>query len=142
VAASSFDMKVTDPKPFLDAIDQTRLKEILGGSLINMPKNGPIYVEPGPCSSVQLAAPNTDQVSSTAEGQIAEPPLDNVPVSLLLHSPDIRQGKVQRLGDFIDTDAVSARHRIVYKYILTTNSSHHLKFSLRALPTKNLGSIA
>lgn len=143
MAASSFAMKVTDPKPFLDAIDKTRLKEILGHHPINTPKNGPVYIEPSHRSNVPLPPLHTYQeVSSTDEKQTTDPPLYNVAMSSSINAPDIRQGKVQRLGDFIDTDAVSAGYRIVNENTLITNSSRLLKFSPRALPTKSLGSIA
>jgi hypothetical protein len=110
VAASSFGMKITDPKPFLDAIDQTRLKEILGQSLVHSPKNGPIYVEPGQGSSVPPAEPSPDyqpDVSSGDEKVPAGNTLDSTTSVPSSGMPDIRRGKVQRLGDFIDTDAVS-----------------------------------
>jgi hypothetical protein len=114
VAASSFGMKITDPRPFLDAIDQTRLREILGSSPLDEPKKSPIYVEPGQGPSIPAATSNAEQteqapnISPENQVQAAEPQPDKTPSAPLSSTPDIRQGKVQRLGDFIDTDAVSA----------------------------------
>jgi hypothetical protein len=98
VAASSFDMTITDPRPFLDAIDQTRLKVILGSQPTNTPKTSPVYVEPCQRSSAAASNPNEKPQKLATE---SAPPISSS------GTPDIRQGKVQCLGDFIDTDAVS-----------------------------------
>jgi hypothetical protein len=98
-------MKITDPRPFLDAIDQTRLKEILGQSSIHEPNKSPVYVEPGQ-GAAQDAEP-VRKVSSADEKPAAEAPSEDRPQVVGSSALDIRQGKIQRLGDFIDTDAVS-----------------------------------
>jgi hypothetical protein len=103
-------MKITDPRPFLDAIDQTRLKEILGQNSIHEPKKSPVYVEPGQGAALPAAAQDAEpvrKVSSTDEKPAAEAPSEDRPQAVGSSAPDIRQGKIQRLGDFIDTDAVS-----------------------------------
>ena len=111
VAASSFGMKITDPRPFLDAIDQTRLRQILGSQPTNARKTSPVYIEPGQRSSAQTARVNQrekKQTLSPGNGNLAtgNPVESFLPVSLP-DTQDIRQGRVQCLGDFIDTDAVS-----------------------------------
>ena len=103
VAASSFDMKATSPKSFLDELDMDRVRKILG----NVPEassiTGPTYVEPN----------GTGSPKSSDEGQVAEsasetttsdPPADAA--SQKTESSDVISSKIQRLGDFIDTDAV------------------------------------
>lgn len=111
VAASSFGMKITDPRPFLDAIDQTRLREILGSQPTNAPKTSPVYIEPGQRSSAQTARVNQREKKQTLSpwnGNLAtgNPVESFLPVSLP-DTQDIRQGRVQCLGDFIDTDALA-----------------------------------
>ena len=114
-------MKITDPRPFLDAIDQIRLKEILGASSVDEPKSSPVYVEPGQRSSQPTTAPKPDlqpRPVSGDENLVAEHPIKETPTSEITR--DIRKGKVQVLGDFIDTDAVSAICAFVDSKMLIT----------------------
>jgi hypothetical protein len=110
VAASSFSMEITDPKPYLDEIDRDRLREILGYSPKDTARNGPTYVEPSEDSTEEPsnAVSNGNGTGSVSVGNIpiseSDTPIANSA------SEGIRRGKVQRLGDFIDTDAVSTLH--------------------------------
>ncbi|KAK6068988.1 aconitase family protein [Seiridium cupressi] len=94
VAASSFDMAITDPTPLLDEIDSRRLEAYLNQSKIA--KNPPLYVEPGtrgmgPVQSPTIIAPQP-RVSLSGAPQKPTPQI---------------VGKVLTLGDFIDTDALA-----------------------------------
>jgi hypothetical protein len=124
-------MKITDPKPFLDEIDLHRLQGLLGNSLTVAPQKCPVYVEPGQMSN-SVAIPgatrstvldgikeingehqsaklipshSTDPLKPESENGISNPEKP---------SSDIFKGKIQRLGDFIDTDAVSPKPRLSF----------------------------
>ena len=126
VAASSFDMTITDPKQLLDAIDLDRLKHLLGSrdmSILSVP-----YMEPGHRS---VATENRDTATTTAvptttnhrqlhEGAppvsltlAASAPSEDAPIVAAnpsrVDSPTTNMmcGRVQTLGDFIDTDALA-----------------------------------
>lgn len=113
VAASSFDMSITDPKPLLDAIDLSKLQEILGHKSLLSP--GLKYVEPG------MGQTST----SKPESMLGEPQMTSQPAeedillkSQVTDSEDsmpmmMIKGRVQRLGDFIDTDALAPNEAIV-----------------------------
>ncbi|KAJ2737434.1 hypothetical protein H4R23_001848, partial [Coemansia sp. Cherry 401B] len=97
VAASSFNMKVTNPRELLDRIDHDRYRKMLD---IWMDKAGEISVsEPNPkledARDETIASRNTDGAasSSDATGQ----PED---------TSNLITGKVQRFDDNIDTDAI------------------------------------
>ncbi|KAI7764302.1 hypothetical protein LZL87_013642 [Fusarium oxysporum] len=90
VAASSFDMVVTDPKFLLDQLDPAKLQRLVSGGRSK-----------GPQPELQISEP-TPEVSS-----------NNVP--MLFDSPDSDTGrttsrvirsKVQRFGENVDTDAI------------------------------------
>ena len=119
MAASSFDMTITDPKPLLDAVDLTKLQEILGRNAL--PSPGLKYVEPG----TGQAPKSSDVAKNVSEGNLSEAQLltravkegevlksqedENEPKSL----PKTIKGRIQRLGDFIDTDALAPNEAIV-----------------------------
>lgn len=112
VAASSFDMRITDPKPLLDAIDQSKVAETLGR--MTLPSLGLKYVEPG-----------MGTTKAAAQAELSEPQLPSQPAEedVLLKaqatedeqtaSPQNIKGRIQRLGDFIDTDALAPNEAIV-----------------------------
>lgn len=106
VAASSFEMKITDPQYLIDLIDQERWDQIKGrGSIrevLNSPE--PPYVEP-PSSGADNQVPHNDGVGVRSE----TPAYSHIPehTSQSVAREGVIDGKVQRLGDFIDTDAVS-----------------------------------
>jgi homoaconitate hydratase len=86
VAASSFEMKVVNPRSLLDEIDYVRFKSMSLGDEIN-----PIPItisEPNP----RMDLPAGESVSSTKEKEVFK------------HLPSKISGMVQRFGDHIDTD--------------------------------------
>ncbi|CEJ94417.1 hypothetical protein VHEMI09954 [[Torrubiella] hemipterigena] len=89
VASSSFDMKIQDPSSLLEEIDTVRLYSILGRGASKAREVQ--YVEP---PAVQET---TAQVSGTENSELQ---------STVSKSHRI-MGKVQTLGDFIDTDALA-----------------------------------
>ncbi|KAI2694767.1 hypothetical protein CBS147372_9606 [Penicillium roqueforti] len=103
VAASSFGMEITDPRPLLDAIDITELERCLGylpfaneepqsqaETVFSEPYG--IEVSDGPSSGTSKA----DAASPASSAAPGETPT----------SANIIQGKPLILGDFIDTDAI------------------------------------
>lgn len=88
-------MQVTDPKPFLEALDMDFIRDILGrrahdNELVRQP-DPPTYSEPpGGDLGEENSNENSDNNAST--------------VSL----SKVLEGRVLVLGDFIDTDAVSS----------------------------------
>lgn len=113
VAASSLEMKVTDPKPYLDAIDRVRLREILGQKSKDGSRKGPGYVEPS-SHSVEHPARVPDETATTEDATSIEPLKgESTP-------QDVKRGKTQVLGDFIDTDAVRIHPYFNQFHILTT----------------------
>jgi hypothetical protein len=92
-------MKVTDPTPYLNAIDRDRLMEMLGQKSKDGSGNGPTYVEPS--SRRETTADQVaDKISMTADSTSMEPSKSEST------SRGTKHGKIQVLGDFIDTDAV------------------------------------
>ncbi|PWY90353.1 aconitase family protein [Aspergillus sclerotioniger CBS 115572] len=87
VAASSFDMKLRDPHEFLSAIDLERWHSLRGISVsATEPAEDQLtYVEPN----------GSDATTNTNS------------------DTDILTGKVQRLGDFIDTDALAPAESLI-----------------------------
>ncbi|KAJ2610927.1 hypothetical protein H4S08_003401 [Coemansia sp. RSA 1365] len=98
VAASSFGMKVTNPRELLDLIDHERYRKMLD---VWLDKGGYVSVsEPNPkleqTRDETISSRNTDSVgasSADASGQPAD-------------TSNLITGKVQRFGDNIDTDAI------------------------------------
>lgn len=95
VAASSFDMKASDPTSLIEAIDLERWNQLRRYKPADEDsKPGITYVEPaggaeegtGVAANVEQAAENTVTSSTTKSANIV--------------------GKVQKLGDMVDTDAV------------------------------------
>jgi hypothetical protein len=97
-------MKVTNPKPFLDQLDMDRLKEILGNGLKELIITGPKYVEPNGRGSLKSS---DDALASESQSDKSSTNPAGRPASQKTETSDVILGKIQRLGDFIDTDAVS-----------------------------------
>ena len=97
-------MKVTNPKPFLDQLDMDRVIEILGNGLKELITTGPKYVEPNGSQSLK-SSDDTLAFESQWDKPSTYPP--GRPTSENTEISDVILGKIQRLGDFIDTDAVS-----------------------------------
>lgn len=102
VAASSFDMTITDPASLLGDIDGDRLQNLLG--------KGQEVV-----SSLQYVEPPAKE--SPRETSTAAPTSTSAPSQALAPSKRATQrvisGKVQTLGDFIDTDALAPNEALV-----------------------------
>jgi hypothetical protein len=102
VAASSFDMEITDPRDLLKQIDLDRVRQIQGlkqkvSATRPRSSGSPVYVEPAPVED----PPAKPSVIPKVDEQI------KIEDSIVPTNTAIRRGKIQRLGDFIDTDAVS-----------------------------------
>lgn len=102
VAASSFSMSLTDPRPFLAEIDPQSYSTLLKRCQKSQkpkqagtpPEEPPEvqYVEP----NIAHGTPNKDFSGIATSGETAE----SSPVSAVV------KGKAYALGDFVDTDAV------------------------------------
>ncbi|KAK6373587.1 hypothetical protein LTS17_008079 [Exophiala oligosperma] len=111
VAASSFGMKITDPRPLLDAIDMTELQRCLGylpfpSERVPSKAVETVYAEPYGISNSGAPSSGT---SGTDEVTIPSPAVsgESPPIAITTTTaPKIIQGKPLVLGDFIDTDAI------------------------------------
>lgn len=137
VAASSFDMKVTNPKAFLDELDLDGLREILGRSSNGTTGNGPTYVEPNG-NPVSSSSEDETRLSQEHRQPTTEPNQPGSDVDKSSESTDIIRGKIQRLGDFIDTDAVRTCHPFGTSLLTNSSSLPQLLFS-SARQMKNSG---
>ncbi|OQD76296.1 hypothetical protein PENDEC_c004G03468 [Penicillium decumbens] len=102
VAASSFQMRLTDPNDLLRSIDLKRWNHLRGGGASlkdDILKNNPQYVEP---SGNALPFPDVNPASHSEQLQGLQ--LQQDPRGSTIG--DVLTGNVQNLGDFIDTDAV------------------------------------
>ena len=111
VAASSFNMSVTDPADLLAEIDQVYLERLLNKRNPSSKSGSVDYREPGqkgvtaflvaPDDSlpIEVYTPNNAAKESTSLVEDHQAP--SVENNLIV------AGKVQRLGDFIDTDALA-----------------------------------
>ena len=138
VAASSFNMEITNPLSLLDSIDMKRMEEILSykqgardsPSSGTTPESHPTYVEPGAIAATptaqdtQTQQPKWDTKATVATGQDAFPSavtsggtsLDQsqeTSQSPKPESPSLISGKVYMLGDFIDTDALAPSEALI-----------------------------
>ena len=155
-------MEIIDPKSFLDEINHSRLQDALGGlPTVSAKKEirGHVYVEPSqqrnaetpnpaPATKIDVTTTNGHghNDSNGSQGPDSSSAHSNNGTSALL---DIRSGKVQRLGDFIDTDAVRAPLPSICLPLKESHansrsffSSPQPKFSLPAKQMKNSALIA
>lgn len=99
VAASSFEMKLKDPHEFLATIDLERWHTLRGISVsaTDTTQDQISYMEPSSSATAETknAGPTDVKSSEVDTSETADS-----------SSSDVMTGKVQRLGDFIDTDAV------------------------------------
>ena len=95
-------MQITDPQPLLNVLDQERLRTYLGFTPFMEDVSASVgsikYVEPGgkDAETRSLTEKETDSGGHSAKM--------DAPEEMSYHRIE---GKVLRLGDFIDTDAVS-----------------------------------
>jgi hypothetical protein len=102
VAASSFTMTLTDPHPLLNAINLDRWNALRGSSTsltALSSKSGLTYVEPSGSSLSHSREPKERPIESVQLTQASQNSSSS--------GDNVLKGKIQRLGDFIDTDAVS-----------------------------------
>jgi aconitate hydratase/homoaconitate hydratase len=92
-AASSFDMKIADPRPFLSSATRERFERILDCSGDRQSPNVTIS-EP----DVSVATPEGAELAA-AEGQDAHSASTAAPRARIV-------GRLQRFGDNVDTDAI------------------------------------
>lgn len=117
MAASSFDMKITDPRELLKQIDLDRVKQMQGltrklSAAISRSSGSPVFVEPAPMEDPPAKPPVVPRMDERNKIEDSIPPIGTA----------IRRGKIQRLGDFIDTDAVSTRRRLFGNLLLTSTA--------------------
>ncbi|KAI0006237.1 hypothetical protein F4779DRAFT_597114 [Xylariaceae sp. FL0662B] len=128
VAASSFSMKITNPQRLVDQIDPERWESLKGkGSLRTIAGPEPDYVEP--------ASPPPSPPPATKPPSIDKYPSPNVQS----HSSKVRdlepkrgrmiRGKVFRLGDFIDTDALAPAQFLIGARTNEELGAHCLEFT-------------
>ncbi|KAH8660471.1 aconitase family protein [Xylariales sp. PMI_506] len=113
VAASSFAMMITDPKDLLEALDFERLQNILYSSSrsLKTPSTLIRYVEPGireTCPVGTLPTSN-DRIHQAEKPETSSSLLDPT----VSPKGRIIRGRVQTLGDFIDTDALAPAEALV-----------------------------
>ncbi|PWY63672.1 aconitase iron-sulfur domain-containing protein [Aspergillus eucalypticola CBS 122712] len=100
VAASSFEMKLRDPHGFLATIDLERWHTLRGISVsaTDTTQDQISYMEPSSSATAETknAGPTDLESSEVDTSETADS-----------SSSDVMTGKVQRLGDFIDTDALA-----------------------------------
>ena len=130
VAASSFEMEITNPKTLLDAVDLDRFRRIVGQQDRKQGLLELRYVEPGvqARSSIERFAaekggshdtektsqPNPDDLLISRTDPLAEPPKTSVqqpPPSAA--SASILSGNIALLGDFVDTDALAPSEALI-----------------------------
>lgn len=102
VAASSFEMKVTDPHDLLGKIDLNIWDELRGiseHSKTTELHTNLTYVQPN-----FVPRSPTEEMQETSNSQIGQLTPSNHFSNF--GSTDFLRGKVQQLGDFVDTDAV------------------------------------
>ncbi|KIW26158.1 uncharacterized protein PV07_09275 [Cladophialophora immunda] len=104
VAASSFKMEVTNPQYLLERLDEARLTQYLGYDplidRIPVSIGSPSFMEPGGSSTAtthEIAGPI---VRKSTAMKTARPSDEAKPSTII-------SGKVFKLGDFIDTDAIA-----------------------------------
>ncbi|KAJ5153883.1 Aconitase/3-isopropylmalate dehydratase large subunit alpha/beta/alpha subdomain 1/3 [Penicillium coprophilum] len=98
VAASSFNMIITDPQPLLGQIERVKLDKILGREGVSL-SIAPEISEPNPALAPKIASINaSSSLSIQAPAQTQD--VAKVPRGGVI------QSKVQRFGENVDTDAI------------------------------------
>lgn len=101
VAASSFDMAVTSPQDLIDLIPADRWAAVKGkGSLADGILSQPQWVEP-PGQDAE------EDANNIAEDQGPSPSGEDEAADQAKPGSGTIRSKIFRLGDFVDTDAVS-----------------------------------
>ncbi|PKY06246.1 aconitase family protein [Aspergillus campestris IBT 28561] len=120
VAASSFGMKLRDPHDLLSAIDTQRwesLRRFRAASSVN----SVVYVEPNGSDSQHLETPLSLESSQT------------VSTGGITHNATFTTqtltGRIQRLGDFIDTDALAPAEFLMDMNTNEASGQHCLQYT-------------
>ncbi|KAH8691621.1 aconitase family protein [Talaromyces proteolyticus] len=124
VAASSFEMKVKDPHELLATIDLDRWDSLRGVSKAPTAESPPtniLYVEPYGTSYA-----GTEPAEQEVEATSTEEAVNSKDTSA---SEEILTGKVQRLGDYIDTDALAPAEFLVGSATSEAIGSHCLEYT-------------
>ncbi|OJJ47108.1 hypothetical protein ASPZODRAFT_95818 [Penicilliopsis zonata CBS 506.65] len=127
VAASSFDMKLTDPHSLLRAIDLERWNSLRAAPISAKALNegsGPVYVEPSGSPAVK---PFTKGTASHIENLTVAESI-NTRTRTSAEEPFLK-GRVNRLGDFIDTDALAPAEFLVTCPTNEAIGAHCLEYS-------------
>ncbi|KAF5857905.1 hypothetical protein ETB97_005142 [Aspergillus alliaceus] len=120
VAASSFEMKVTDPTRLLDAIDVDRwatLRDVRTSHTARSIMENIRYVEP--------RGPSLTWCDGRTERQAVGTPPSYTP--MVGHNP--LRGTVQVLGDFIDTDALAPAEFLISMVTNELAGEHCLQYT-------------
>ncbi|KAF2005769.1 aconitase family protein [Amniculicola lignicola CBS 123094] len=119
VAASSFRMKVTDPTEYLQRIDMDRWNQLRRYT-----------------PSAEISTVNIDYVEPAGEEQTSHPAAPEEKASTketlpLPSSVTLSQivGKVQRLGDYIDTDALAPAQYLIHAHSNEAIGQHCLEYT-------------
>ncbi|KAI1799494.1 aconitase family protein [Daldinia bambusicola] len=123
VAASSFEMTITNPQALLDAINPARFDALKGrGSLRVISTTSLDYVEP---ASVNYSrGSRSNDIAPNNHGPVN----NNSEAVKKRHGNKIR-GKIQKLGDFIDTDALAPAQFLVESKTDEALGAHCLEFT-------------
>ncbi|PNP47017.1 hypothetical protein THARTR1_10522 [Trichoderma harzianum] len=136
VAASSFQMTVTNPQHFIDLIPPERWELLNGRGSLKGRLSGkePDWVEPASpveatpgsgLSDNQLASPLTQHDDSKGSDVVAAETSDQPEKG----GEKIINGKIQRLGDFVDTDALAPAQFLVSSRTNEEIGSHCLEYT-------------
>ncbi|KAF9893323.1 hypothetical protein FE257_011755 [Aspergillus nanangensis] len=119
VAASSFDMKVRDPHELLKNIDLDRWNQLRGVS-----SSPGVYSSP---DSIAYVEPSSHPVElcNSREDDFKLPP--SSVISTANELPMV--GKIHRLGDFIDTDALAPAEFLMNMKTKEISGSHCLQYT-------------
>ncbi|KAL6822808.1 aconitase iron-sulfur domain-containing protein [Trichoderma sp. SZMC 28015] len=136
VAASSFQMTVTNPQHFIDMIPPERWELLNGRSSIKGKLSGiePDWVEPASPVEATPESGLSDNQSATALTQHDDSKDSDVVAAEAADQPEKKvekliHGKIQRLGDFVDTDALAPAQFLVSSRTNEEIGSHCLEYT-------------
>ncbi|EED20765.1 aconitase family protein [Talaromyces stipitatus ATCC 10500] len=134
VAASSFEMKVKDPHDLLCRVNLARwnsLKAIKKTSGLNGQQNLQVlvnYVEPngfGNPSSIDQSSLRAEYVAASTEVRVNNP---GEPINVKAEE-NVLKGKIQKLGNYIDTDALAPANFLVESKTNEVLGTHCLEYT-------------
>ncbi|KAI1104079.1 aconitase iron-sulfur domain-containing protein [Jackrogersella minutella] len=126
VAASSFTMRITDPQPLINSIDLARWHELKGrGSLHRVRGMDPQFIEPAP-PQAQVSALIRDLPVMREEKGDQTPKGSGQSTT---EKNEVIRGKIQRLGDSVDTDALAPAQFLIGSKVNEEIGDHCLEFT-------------